>query len=78
MDAISFLYLSVSDLLMGIFIIAPLIYLIEWGSGDFVKLPLSGTLRHLSVNEPTILLVLGLLWALITTLSDNTGLSWIW
>ena len=78
MDAISFLYLSLLDLLMGIFIVAPLICVIEWVTKDFVKLPLSGTLRCLSLNEPTILLVLGLLWTLITTLSNNTGFSWTW
>ena len=78
MDTILFFYLSLLDLLMGIFVIAPLICVIEWVSKDFVKLPLSETLRSLSLNEPTILLVLGLLWTIITTLSNNTGFSWTW
>lgn len=78
MDNISFLYLSLLDFLMGIFVIAPLIYIIEWVTKDFVKLSLSGTLRSLPLNEPTIILVLGLLWVLFTTLSNNTGFGWAW
>jgi hypothetical protein len=81
MSEIPFLYRAVSDLLMGILIIAPLIYAIESIISHIFKFPplvFSETLRRIALPEPVILFIIGLVWTLILTLSDNIGLSWVW
>jgi hypothetical protein len=81
MSEIPFLYRAVSDLLMGILIIAPLIYVIESIISHIFKfspLVFSETLRRIALPEPVILFIIGLVWTLILILSDNIGLSWVW
>lgn len=81
MTQIPFLYRAVSDLLIGILIIAPLIYAIDSIISHIFKfspLVFSETLRRIALPEPVILFIIGLVWTLILTLSDNIGLSWVW
>jgi len=80
MTEIPFLYRAVLDLLMGILIIAPLIYAIDSIISHIFKfspLVFSETLRRIALPEPVILFIIGLVWTLILTLSDNIGLSWV-
>ena len=80
MSEIPFLYRAISDLLMGILIIAPLIYAIESIISHIFKfspLVFSETLRRIALPEPVILFIIGLVWTLILTLSNNIGLSWV-
>ena len=81
MTEIPFLYRAVSDLLMGILIIAPLIHAIESIISHIFKfspLVFSEILRRIALPEPVILFNIGLVWTLILTLSDNIGFSWVW
>ena len=78
---IPYLYRALSDFFTGILIIAPLIYATESIISHFFKvspLELSRTLRWIALPEPVILFVIGLVWTLILTVSDNVGVSWIW
>ncbi|PVH69806.1 hypothetical protein DL98DRAFT_163066 [Cadophora sp. DSE1049] len=65
---------------MGILIIAPLIYAIESIISHIFKFSpsvFSETLRRIALPEPVILFIIGLVWTLILTFSDNIGLSWV-
>jgi hypothetical protein len=63
MTEIPFLYRAISDLLMGILIIAPLIYAINSIISyifKFSPLVFSETLRRIALPEPVILFIIGL------------------
>ena len=63
MSEIPFLYRAISDLLIGILIIAPLIYAIESIISHIFKFPplvFSKTLRRIILPEPVILFIIGL------------------
>ena len=77
----TFLYRALSDLLMGMFVVAPLNFIIDYSVSQSVRFPfltLFGLLRHISLPNPIILLVFGLLWTLFIALSGNTGIGWTW
>jgi hypothetical protein len=79
MAEIAFLYRALSDLLMGVFVVAPLDYIIESSIPQSVRcsvLTLFGLLRYINLPDPVMLLVFGLLWTLFIALSGNTGIGW--
>jgi hypothetical protein len=79
MAEIAFLYRALSDLLMGMFVIAPLDYIVESSIPRSVSLPfltLFGLLRYIHLPDPVIVLVFGLFWTLFIALSGNTGIGW--
>jgi hypothetical protein len=79
MAEIAFLYQALSDLLMGMFVIAPLDYIVESSIPRSVSLPfltLFRLLRYIHLPDPVIVLVFGLLWTLFITLSGNTRIGW--
>lgn len=69
------MFLCLGDLLMGLFVVSPLILIIEWLS-PYVRLSLCGILRGIPLPEVAVWLVVGLLWALLVTCSCNNGLGW--
>jgi len=80
MSEITFLYRAISDLLMGVLIIAPLIYAIESLVSHifkFYSLAFFEILLRIALPKPIILFIIGLIWTLILILSDNIGMSWI-
>jgi hypothetical protein len=81
MTEITFLYQALSDLLIGVLVIAPLEYIIEFSIPQSVRfsiLILFGLLRYINLPDLVILLVFGLLWMLFIVLSGNTRIGWIW
>jgi hypothetical protein len=79
MAEIAFLYRALSDLLMGMFIIAPLHYIVESSiprSACLSFLTLFGLLRYIHLPDPVVVLAFGLLWTLFIALSGNTGIGW--
>jgi hypothetical protein len=79
MAKIDFLYQALSDLLIRVFVVAPLDYIIESlipQSVRFSILTIFRLLWYINLPDLVILLVFGLLWTLFITLSDNTGIGW--
>lgn len=70
-----FLYLCLGDFLMGVFVVGPLICIIEWLS-PYIRLSLCGILRGIPLPELVVWLVIGLLWTVLVTFSNNNGLGW--
>ena len=75
-DDVPFGYRALSDLIMGTFIIAPFVYIIE--SLNLLPTTLSGLLQRIALPGPVILLVMGLLWTLAVALCNSTGAGWTW
>ena len=69
------LFLCLGDLIMGLFVVSPLVLIIEWLS-PYVRLSLCGILRGIPLPELAVWLVVGLLWTLLVTCSCNNGLGW--
>jgi hypothetical protein len=78
MAEIAFLYRALSDLLMGVFVVAPLDYIIESSIPQSVRFSILTLLRYINLPDPVMLLVFGLLWTLFIALSGNTGIGWTW
>lgn len=71
-----FFYLALLDFVMGISVVAPLIYAIEWLSPYYAVL--SGALHSLPGHKAATVVLVGLVWTLLTTCTNNTGISWSW
>jgi hypothetical protein len=80
MDEIPFVYRALSDLFIGMLIVAPLVYTIDSTiplSVTSLPLTLLRALRQIPLPVPILLFVIGLFWTLLTVLSGNIGMSWI-